>query len=93
VWFTCDLTGGGDACRTFSVRGTGSTDPDDDITSWSIDFFCGETVLSGDWAATPPAEATHLNRDVCTVTLTFTDSAGHSDTDTVRVRIVDGTPY
>jgi hypothetical protein len=91
VWFTCDLTGGGEACRTFSVRGTSSTDPDNDITSWSIDF-CGDTVVSGDWVANPPAEVTHLNSDACTVTLTVTDSAGQTDTDTVRVGLIDGTP-
>ena len=91
VWFNCDLTGGGEGCRTFSVRGTSSTDPDDDITGWSIDF-CGEAVVTGAWVTSPPVEVTHLNSGFCEVTLTVTDATGNTDTARVGVGIVDGTP-
>jgi len=91
VWFNCDLTGGGWECRTFSVRGTSSTDPDDDITGWSIDF-CGEAIVTGAWVTSPPTEVTHLNSGFCDVTLTVTDAAGNIDTDRVGIGIVDATP-
>jgi hypothetical protein len=74
-------------CRvTYTFRGTSSTDPDNDITSWSLDFGDG-TSLSGDWATNPPTEISHEYLDwhcpTCSrepATLTVTDSAGEIDT-------------
>lgn len=74
------------ACRvTYTFRGTSSTDPDNDITSWSLDFGDG-TSVSGDWTTDPPTEISHeyLDRHCPTcfrgpATLTVTDSAGQTD--------------
>ena len=77
-----------------SFRGTGSTDPDGDIVSWSIDFGDGTTPASGTWATDPPVEVTHDYPQlgcVCTVVLTVTDSAGHSSSDPMLV-FVDNDP-
>jgi len=72
---------------TYDFRGTSSTDPDGDITSWSIDFGDG-TSAGGDWATNPPTEVSHeylihhcptCHRDPAT--LTVTDSAGNTDSD------------
>ena len=76
------------ACRvTYTFRGTSSTDPDNDITSWSLDFGDG-TSLAGDWTTNPPTEISHEYLDwhcpTCSrepATLTVTDSAGQTDTD------------
>jgi PKD domain len=73
-----------------SFRGTGSTDPDGDIVSWSIDFGDGTTPASGTWATDPPAEISHDYGQlgcVCTVVLTITDSAGHSSSDPMLVDV------
>jgi hypothetical protein len=70
-----------------SFRGTSSTDPDDDIASWSIDFG-GGTSTGGDWPM--PAEVTQdygQHGCLCTVVLTITDSAGHSSSDPMVVNI------
>jgi hypothetical protein len=82
--------GSGVGESTVSFRGTGSTDPDDDILSWSIDFGDGSTPASGTWATDPPAEVTHDYGQlacVCTVVLTATDSAGHSNSDPMLVDV------
>ena len=76
------------ACRvTYTFRGTSSTDPDNDLTSWSLDFGDG-TSLAGDWTTNPPTEISHeyLDRHCPTcsrepATLTVTDSAGQTDAD------------
>ena len=76
------------ACRvTYTFRGTSSTDPDNDITSWSLDFGDG-TSLAGDWSTNPPTEISHEYLDwhcpTCSrepATLTVTDSAGQTDAD------------
>lgn len=100
LWL-CDNTF---ACSfTFDFRGTGSGDPEDDITSWSLDFGDGSSA-SGSWAADPPAAVAHTYQayggqssscadDVhfC-VTLTVTDAAGQSDTDTITMAFIDVTP-
>lgn len=66
-------------------RGTSSTDPDNDIVSWSLDFGDG-TSTSGDWTTdTPTGEQSASACYSRTVTLTVTDSAGQSDTDTMTV--------
>ncbi len=82
----CELKDGYSLCRiTYSLRGTSSSDPDNDIVSWSIDFGDG-TSVSGDWMTNPPTEVSHeylihhcpnCTRDPAT--LTVTDSAGNSD--------------
>ncbi len=89
---------------TFSFRGTSSDDPDNDIATWSIDFGDG-TSTSGNWSTNPPTEVTHDYSfidcvgfgtfnfpSVCPVTLTVTDSAGQSDSDTMVMGHVDQTP-
>ena len=43
---------------TISFRGTSSSDPDNDIASWSIDFGDG-TSASGSWSTNPPTEVAH----------------------------------
>lgn len=71
---------------TVEFRGTSSSDPDGDITSWSIDFGDG-TSASGDWATEPPADVAHTLSTIASnvVTLTVIDSAGQSDSDTLLV--------
>lgn len=89
---------------TISFRGTSSSDPDNDIASWSIDFGDG-TSASGNWSTDPPTEVAHTYSTffsncvgsgtfsgVCPVTLTVTDSAGQSDSDTIVMAFVDQTP-
>jgi hypothetical protein len=72
---------------TYTYRGTSSTDPDNDIVSWSIDFGDG-TSTGGDWTTNPPTEVAHEYLDhhcpTCSrepATLTVTDSAGQTDSD------------
>jgi hypothetical protein len=72
---------------TYTFRGTSSTDPDNDIVSWSIDFGDG-TSVSGDWTTNPPTEVYHEylihHCPTCSrapATLTVTDSAGLTDSD------------
>jgi hypothetical protein len=87
---------------TFDFRGAGSSDPDDDITSWSLQFGDGASA-SGSWSADPPADVAHTYSPdgpfspcaeaghICVI-LTVTDSAGQSDSDTIRMAFVDVTP-
>ena len=89
---------------TMTFRGTGSSDPDGDLASWSLDFSDG-TSVSGTWSS-PPAEVTHAYAfalggctgvfngipNICVVTLTVTDSAGQSATDVLPMGFVDVTP-
>ena len=42
----------------FSFRGTSSSDPDNDLASWSIDFGDG-TSASGSWSTDPPTDVAH----------------------------------
>ena len=80
---------------TFDLRGSSSTDPDGDLTHWAIDFGDG-TSASGSWDLDPPVdqEHTYVTRDFYTgtgflaLTLTVTDAAGHSDTDTLTFGLV-----
>ena len=89
---------------TISFRGTSSSDPDNDIASWSIDFGDG-TSASGSWSTNPPAEVAHTYSAsfsncvgfgafarACPVKLTVTDSAGRSDSETMVMVMVDQTP-
>ncbi|MCA1670773.1 MAG: PKD domain-containing protein [Actinobacteria bacterium] len=76
--------------RAVSFRGISSTDPDNDIVNWSIDFGDGTTPAGGSWAAEPPVEVVHeYNIEcTCTVTLTVTDSAGQSSSDPMAVSMI-----
>jgi PKD domain len=82
---------------TFSFRGTGSSDPDADIASWSLDFGDG-TSVSGSWGTAPPTEVEHeYSRDQAylgrvVLTLTVTDSAGQSDSDVIVMVFIDQSP-
>lgn len=87
---------------TISFRGIGSSDPDADIASWSLDFGDGVSV-SGSWSTAPPAEVSHnytargcvVNSQpggVCVITLTVTDSAGQSASSVIRMGFLDLTP-
>jgi hypothetical protein len=89
---------------TVRFRGTGSSDPDADIASWSLTFGDG-TSVSGTSSA-PPAEVAHaypLGREsctgvvnsvsnVCVITLTVTDTAGQSDSDTILMIFLQQSP-
>ena len=92
---------------TFHFRGIGSNDPDADIASWSLDFGDG-TSMSGTWSAPPSEVvheySGHLPHavnctgvigtvhNVCVVTLTVTDSAGQSDSDTMLMIFLNQSP-
>ncbi len=82
---------------TFTFRGTSSSDPDNDIVSWSIDF-ADSTSTIGNWLAQPPSEITHVYAgfdvlsELPAVTLTVMDAAGQSDMDTITLAVVDITP-
>src|SRR5215217_4789853 len=83
---------------TVSFRGTGSSDADHDITSWSLEFGDG-TSTSGSWNSEPPTEVVHdYGADLsscsglvgsCVVVLTVTDAAGQSDAETMLMVLVD----
>src|SRR5262245_61024856 len=83
---------------TFNFRGIGSSDPDGDITSWSIDFGDG-TSAGGNWITAPPTEVAHEyptgscgGSNFCLITLTVTDSAGQSSSDTMLMAFLDQQP-
>jgi len=96
----CNRTDGDCSDLTFEFRGTGSSDSDNDLDNWEITFDDG-TSASGDWSTNPPANVQHtFDRDQCgatvplhcVVTLTVTDAAGQSDTDTITMAFIDTTP-
>jgi hypothetical protein len=98
----CNRSDGDCSNLTFDFRGVDSSDPDNDIASWSIDFDDG-TTASGTWSADPPTDVPHTFdpnsfpcgatlASHCVVTLTVTDAAGQSDTDTLTMAFVDTTP-
>ena len=79
---------------TFSFRGTGSSDPDGDLATWSIDFGDG-TSTSGTWTTEPPTDVSHTFPSFLTnstVTLTVTDASGASDSSSITFFNHDGTP-
>jgi hypothetical protein len=82
---------------SFDFRGTSSSDPDNDIVNWSIDFGDG-TSTSGSWSTEPPTVITHIYAGfgvlsgMPSVTLTVIDGAGHSATDTMTMFVVDVSP-
>jgi hypothetical protein len=88
------------ATFTVDFRGTGSSDPDGDIASWSLAFGDG-TSTGGAWGSAPPARVSRdYSRDLspckvpsgpCVIVLTVTDAAGRSDSDTLAMAVVDQT--
>lgn len=77
---------GGVPCEiTLTFRRTSSSDPETDLTSWSI-AFDGVTSAGGAWAD-PPTEVSFSLAPFVQheVTLTVTDAAGQSDSDTMTV--------
>jgi hypothetical protein len=91
---------------TVTFRGTGSTDADGDIASWSLDFGDG-TSASGTWSAPPAGVAHEYVRDgdvyrctgvfnggngFCVVTLTVTDTAGQSASSTIPMFFLNQAP-
>ena len=99
VELLCDFTTENLPCTTVSFRGSNSTDPDNDITTWTVDFDDG-TIASGDWNTAPLTDVTHeyhprsatCSGGYCDVTLTVTDSGGRAHTDTVTLVFVDASP-
>lgn len=79
----------------FSFRGINSTDPDGDIMSWSIEFDHAadgsvDGSASGAWVTDPPTEVVLTlppQIGFASVTLTVTDSAGQSASDTMVVSL------
>ncbi len=88
VRFSCPPAGCPDTSVTF--RGTSSFDPEDDIVSWTLEFDDG-TSHSGSWTTSPPEAVSKALPGGCAAdcdvkaTLTVTDSAGHTDSDTQLV--------
>ena len=81
---------------TVSFRGITSSDPDGDIVSWSLDFGDG-TFVSGGWSASPPTELAHDYSlaqcpNLCVITLTVTDSAGQSGSESLTMYFLDVNP-
>jgi hypothetical protein len=78
---------------TITFRGIASSDPDGDIVSWSLDFGDG-TSVSGSWGVDPPAEVAHTySRDLGgVITLTVTDAAGQSGSESMRMAFLDTGP-
>jgi hypothetical protein len=77
-----------------AFRGTASSDPDGDTLTWSIDFGDG-TSAGGSWTTEPPSELVHAYPPFPdafaispVVTLTVTDSAGQTDSDTLRLQFM-----
>lgn len=102
-WGCGGITPHSECSLTMTFRGIGSSDPDGDLASWWLDFGDG-TSVSGTWT-NPPAEVTHPYASfeactgvfngipgICLVTLTVTDSAGQSDSDTLVMGFLDQTP-
>jgi PKD domain len=97
VWGCGFFTPRSQCSFTFGFRGIGSSDPNGDITSWSLDFGDG-TSTSGSWGTAPPTEIAHefavgsCSTSFCVITLTVTDSAGQSHSDSIVMVFVDQTP-
>lgn len=71
--------------------GSASTDPDDGIASWTLDYGDGSARTSG--VGTPPSNQSHVFYDPgrYTATLTVQDGAGAADTASVSITVTDGT--
>jgi PKD repeat protein len=75
------------SATTVSFDGSGSSDPDGSIASYSWDFGDGSPAGSG---ATP--EHTYTTEGTYDVTLTVTDNLGRTGTKTVEVSVVNEAP-
>jgi PKD repeat protein len=75
---------------SWSFRGTGSTDLDNDITQWSIDFGDGTSTGLQSFITNPPANVPHRYSDQgdYVVRLTVFDSLGASGTDAGIAHII-----
>lgn len=71
-------------CTSVTLNGTGSSDPDGHVVSWSWSTPAG--TLSG------PTPTSAFPLGTSTVTLTVTDDDGATATATTTVRVVDTTP-
>ena len=86
-WLLGDLCVNDPSLCRFTLRGTGSSDPDGDLMGWSVDFGDG-TSATGDFATTPPTGlvlALSGCNQASTVTLTVSDSGGRTDSDSMLV--------
>jgi hypothetical protein len=99
-WTSLDSDGSHERCShrddRIPYRGTGSTDLDGDIATWTIDFGDGSSA-SGSWPTSPPVDVGHTFANppvsgLVTVTLTLTDATGLADSDTIVVCLADFTP-
>lgn len=97
-WTSVDSDGSHERCShdfdTIPFRGTGSTDPDGDIASWTIEFGDGSAAADGSWTS-PPDAVGHVfpqTSEFFTVTLTLTDATGLTGSDTIVVCLADFTP-
>ena len=95
-WVCGQLTDWSHCPLIVTFRGIGSSDPDGDIVSWTFDFGDG-TSTGGDWSTAAPAQISHdfsfapcwISNQLCVVTLTVTDSAGHSAAASLRFYFLD----
>jgi hypothetical protein len=93
----CQDSVSGQCSFTVEFRGTGSSDPDNNLTGWQLDFGDG-TSTGGSWTADPPAAVSHTYSApcvaslYCVVTLTVTDSGGLNDMDPITMGFIDQTP-
>jgi hypothetical protein len=86
--YTTDDVSGCFIPLAFFFRGTNSTDPDNNIATWSIDFGDGASTGTQSWTTNPPDDVLHLYfPGQHTAVLTVTDAAGASDTDSSVVTV------
>lgn len=78
---------------SITLDGSGSSDPDDDIVSYSWAITSGVGSIVEDDTATPnatySAPANVTGDQTVTIELTVTDDDGNTDTDTITVTVVD----
>jgi hypothetical protein len=77
----------------YCFRGTNSSDPDGNITSWTLDFGDGSPVSEGSW---PMPNQTHVYAQSAasaaySVTLTITDAGGLTSSDSSEITVVSVT--
>ena len=73
--------------RTVTLDGSSSIDPDGDLTySWNQDL--GEDVELSDSTSVMPTFDAPRKTDTLVFTLTVTDESGHTDSDTVTIKVI-----